>query len=103
MGPEQDATYELLAPGDDFRIGLAVEPATGAPPSATIELLVRLFRTGEELTSEGMDRASALVGRLSALGYSVWFQDDGWVSCERPAGGTDAAVEARLLRDIVGG
>jgi len=103
MGPEEEETYKLLAQGEGFRIGLVVEPGTAGPPSITIEFLLRLFRTRETLGPQEMERASELVGRLTSRGYRVFFQEDGWVSCEKQAGEADAEVEARLLGDIVGG
>ncbi len=99
--PEQ--TYARVASGQNYRVGIISERPEAGPPAISIEFLLRLFEVGQKLEPGRMETAMAISRTLMAHGYSVYFQDDGWVSCERPAGGMDAAVEARLLRDIVGG
>ena len=100
-------TYRLLASGEGFRAGVATEvPAdmpADMPAEASIEVVVRLFRTGKRLERAEMDRAMALVRELMDRGYSVYFQDDGWIACERPVGDTDAEAEARRIQGLLGG
>ena len=103
MGTEQEETYRLLMQGDGFRIGLVVGHSIAAPPSATIEFLVRLFPTGDRLNPHEMERATELVRRLTRMGYQVYFQEDGWVSCEKPIGEAQADAETRFLQDLLMG
>ena len=96
-------TYRLLAKGKGFRIGLATAPGEAEQPSITIEFLVRLFWTGKRLEPVDMERALELVSRLTARGYCVFFEEDGWISCENPVGDADAEAEARHLQGLLGG
>jgi hypothetical protein len=98
---EVEESYRLLAQGDGFRIGLATEAGPDAPPSISIEFLMRLFRWGQRLGPADMERASGLVAKLTAMGYSVSFQEEGWVSCEKPIREADAEAEARSLRELL--
>ena len=99
---EAEESYRLLAQGDGYRIGLATEPGPDAPPSTSIEFLMRFFRRGQRLGAADMERASGLMARLTAMGYSVYFQEEGWVSCEKPIREADAEAEARRLREFLG-
>lgn len=100
---EEDETYRLLAKGDGFRIGLATGLGGAEPPSDTIEFLVRLFPTGTTIRPEDVERALDLVRKLDRMGYSVCFQEDGWISCEKPMGDAGPDDEARHLQSIMQG
>jgi hypothetical protein len=99
---EVEETYRLLAKGEGFRIGLATTQAEARPPTATMEFLVRLFRTGQMIRPEDMEKASELVKGLAGMGYSIFFQEDGWISCEKPVGDARAETEARHLQTLMG-
>ena len=107
MEGEADAagteSYRLLASGEGFRAGVATERPADTPAEASIEVVVRLFRTGRRLERDEMDRAMALVRELMDLGYSVYFQEDGWIACERPVRDSDAEAEARRIQGLVVG
>jgi len=100
---EGDETYRLLAKGEGFRIGLATGPGGARPPTCTIEFLVRLFPTGGRIRPDDVERALELVRKLDGMGYSVWFQEDGWISCEKQVGDAGPEQEARRLQAIVQG
>ncbi len=97
----EEESYRLLASGEGFRMGVLTERRLDATTGAAFEVLVRLFRTGARLDGAEMDRATALVRALVGRGYSVSFQDDGWVACERRAG--DAEAEARWVQGLLVG
>jgi len=99
---EGEETYRLLAKGESFRIGLATRTGEADPPSTSIEFLVRLFRTGKRLGLDDVNRALELVNGLADMGYTVFFQEDGWISCERPVGEADAGAETQRLRTLLG-
>ena len=100
---EGEETYRLLVKGEGFRIGLATRPCEAEPPSTTIEFLVRLFWIGERLGPDDIKRASELVKGLTGMGYSIFFQEDGWISCEKAVGEAGAGAEAQHLQGLLGG
>ena len=95
MGKEQEETYRLLVQGNGFRIGLTIGPGISVPPSITIELLIRLFQTGNRLGPNEMDRATKLVRSLTSMGNLIFFHEDGWVSCEKPVDDVDIEMEVQ--------
>ena len=95
-------SYRTLLRDGDFRAGVLKERPEEGPVVTSMELLVRLFRTGVELGPNDMKRALELVSRLTGIGYCISFQGDGWVSCEKPVGDADIDAEVRLLRDLLG-
>jgi hypothetical protein len=101
MGTEQEDSYRLLMKGDGFRVGLTVGPGMDGPPSATVEFLFRLFRSGRRLHPQEMERATELVRRLTLMGYDVFFQEDGWISCEKPVDEAAADMVAQDLQDLM--
>ena len=100
---EGEETYRLLEKGEGFRIGLATRQDVAEPPSTALEFLVRLFCTGQRIGPEDMERASGLVKGLAGMGYTIFFQDDGWISCERPVGALEAGEQARQLQSLLRG
>jgi len=98
----EDESYRSLLRDGDFRVGVLRERPQEGPVVMSMELLVRLFRTGMELGPNDMEMALELVRRLTGMGYSIFFQGDGWVSCEKPVGDGDIDAEARRLRDLLG-
>jgi len=95
-------TYRLIAQGNGFRIGLVAGPGIPIPPSITIEFLFRMFQVGERLSLHDMEMALERVRTLTRMGYDVFFQEGGWISCEKPLGETDVEEEAKLLEDCLG-
>lgn len=98
---EREESYRLLLKGEGFRIGLATGPGEAEAPSTTIELLVRLFWTGKRLGPDDMKRASGLVNELDCMGYPIFFQEDGWISCEKPVPEDGAGNEAERIRALL--
>jgi hypothetical protein len=96
-------SYRLLARGEDFRVGISKERPVEGPLVTSMEFLVRLFRTGKLLEPGDMERASELVNRLTGRGYSVYFQEDGWISCEKTVGNADVEGEACYLHGLLEG
>ena len=91
--PEE--SYAQVARGQNYRIGLVAERPSAGPPVHSIEFLLRLFETWRKLEPGEMETAMAIARELIAHGYSVYFQDDGWVCCEKPIDGEDIRDEAR--------
>jgi hypothetical protein len=103
QGTSGEESYRLLMRCEGFRVGVLRERREEGPDVMSVELLVRLFRTGTRLGPDDMELALGLVKSLTGMGYSICFQGDGWVSCERPVGDADIEAEARLLRDLLEG
>lgn len=95
-------TYRLIVQGNGFRIGLVAEPGISIPTSITIEFLFRMFQVGERLSHHDMEMAMERVKTLTQMGYDVFFQEDGWISCEKLLGETDIEEETRLLEHCLG-
>jgi len=96
-----EESYRLLARSDGFRVGLSQERGGERTVETTIEVLVRLFWTGKKLQPGDMERAAAVVRALLDRGYSVYFQEDGWIACERPAGDVNPAEETLSIQRLL--
>jgi hypothetical protein len=107
MGENNEAadggSYRLLAKGEDYRVGVTAERPAQGPLVNSIEFLVRLFRTGMRIGPVEVELALALVKKLAGMGYSIYFQEDGWILCEKPVDDADAAAEALRLQGLLGG
>jgi hypothetical protein len=99
--PEE--SYALVARGQNYRVGVVAERPLAGPPAHSMEFLLRLFETGQKLEPGEMEKAMAIVSELMDNGYSVCFQDDGWVCCEKPVDGERIRDEAGFLAGLVEG
>ena len=72
-----------IAQGDGYKLGVTVE-MNNAGFKHTIELMLRLFRSGETIDLGSLAERSSLLSMAQDRGYSVLSLDNGWVCCTLP-------------------
>jgi hypothetical protein len=98
-----DESYTQVSRGEYHRVGVVSERPQAGRPALLIEFLFRLFEPGRKLEPGDMEKAMAIARALMERGYSVCFQDDGWISCERPVDGERVRYETEYLARLVKG
>jgi hypothetical protein len=76
-GPE---SFLIIVHGDGYRLGVTMEGTDRGHPGS-IELMVRLYRPGEEIDSMVLAARSRFLSSVQDRGYSVLHLDHGWVCC----------------------
>lgn len=79
---DQEA-YKLLEKTTSYRIGVGARTDPQNPPSFFIEVIVRLSTENDDVNLTRLEKNLHLLKALQMRGYSLTYQDDNSITCEK--------------------
>jgi hypothetical protein len=94
--------YRLLEKTVCCRIGMGARADVPAPPSLFIEVIVALSTGNGEVHLPDLEKTLSLLKALQKEGYSLSFQDDNSISCEKTISPLKISQEYARAKSITG-
>jgi hypothetical protein len=93
--------YKLLEKTQSHRIGIGARTNPPHPTTFFIEVIVKLSPERDEVNLPSLERTLHMLEVLQKLGYSLTYQDDNSISCEKTMSNLKIYQEYTKAKSIV--
>jgi hypothetical protein len=93
--------YKLLEKSPLYRIGVGARTDSPNPPSFFTEVIVKLSTENGEVNLPRLEKTLHLLKALQKRGYSLTYQDDNSISCEKTTSVHEISQESEVARAII--
>jgi uncharacterized protein YjaG (DUF416 family) len=94
-------SYQMLAHGDNFRLGLSMTISEEDELISIMEFLFCVLKYHSEVERKSLEKALNVSDIMMKRGYSLFHQDDGWIICEKRLEKNEIQNEIEFMRDLV--
>jgi hypothetical protein len=93
--------YKLLEKTLSYRIGVGARTDSPNPPSFFIEVIVKLSTENGEVNLPRLEKTLHVLRVLQERGYSLTYQDNNSISCEKTTSIHEISQECETTKSII--
>jgi hypothetical protein len=94
-------SYQMLAHGDNFRLGLSMTISEEDELISMMEFIFCVLKYHSEVEKKSLEEALNVSDIMIKRGYSLFHQDDGWIICEKRLGPNEIMDEIDFMKDLI--
>ncbi len=98
---DNNEAYQMLAQGNNFRLGLLLSLSDKDEQNFIIEFMFCVLKFHSEVEKKTLERALNVSDILIKSGYTLFHQNDGWIICEKKLEPYEIRDEIEFMMNLV--